>query len=173
MRVNSVDSYKNTNFQALKNVKYLGRFNPETSESARIVWNTFNKNSWAIQTLIENYHVKAVFSTRWFKGHPQYTKVGNETKFDASYAQVDLFFKEISKKAGLFRKIKDWFTPWRKVSLGEYSNYHADKPLSEAELKLAYTMKRIEFSKLMRFATDEKDPTVLVGPINNYDYLKL
>ena len=132
MRINSIDSTSSKNFQALKNIKYMGRFNPETSESARIVWDTFNSNSWAIKTLLENYHVKAVFTTKWFKGHPQYTKIGNEKKYDASYAQLDLFFKEIQKKTGLIQKIKDFFTPWRKVSLGEYSKYKADKPLSEA-----------------------------------------
>ena len=173
MRVNSVDSNSYKNFNGLISTRYAGRFNPETSESARTVIETFKKNSWAMRTLFEGYDVKAVFSTKWFKGHPLYKNSERQIDYNASYAQVDLFIKKIRKERGILSKIRHNLIPWKKITIGEYSNYKADKPLSEAELKLAYTIKKIEFSKLIHSAGDVTERKAIIGAENNFDYRKL
>lgn len=182
MRINSIGAVrgvtapKNNNkqdakspaFQKLLDKKFLEKFNPECSESSYAVWKIFNDDSWAIYNLLKNFDVKVVFTNKWFTTHPLYRKTHDYMKPIASYAQMDLFFKRPDveeEKDGVMTK-----EVWKKISIGEYSNYGEGIRLSEAELKLAYTIKKMPYETLMSLARPLDSDYVYTTPLNTYDH---
>lgn len=149
MQINSVSSNSSVNSKALVGIKMAGRFNPGQSESSYKLLQTFKNGSWGMQTLCEKYNVKALFSTYWYDSHPLYTPEIQSGSYRASYAQIDLFVKEPCEDKGFWAKIKNSFKPWRKISYGEYSDLNAHNPLSNAEEKLAFVIKHLEYAALV------------------------
>lgn len=164
MHVNSVSSRNSNpvNSGALLSIKNVGRFNPAMSESSYELLKTFKLDSWGIKTLCEKYDVKAVFTTNWFKNHPQYRPIGPSDSYAASYAQMDLYVKKVSKNNGWIDKIKRFFEPWQKISFGEYSDIYAQSPLSNAEEKLADVVKRLTYANIKSNLQPENTKKVII-----------
>lgn len=160
MRVSSVSTNsKSVNSKALLSIKNAGRFNPTQSESSYKLIESFKTRSWGIQTLCKKFDVKAVFTTLWFNSHPLYTP---ETKEKASYAQMDLFVREPLQEKGLIAKIRHYFKPWNKISYGEYSDFRARNPLSDAEEKLAFVIRNLDYATLRGNFMPEDSTDVIV-----------
>lgn len=155
-------------FQKLLSVKNLGNFTPESSESAYVVMKTFKMDSWAIKRLLEKYDVKAFFTTKWFTTHPLYRKTHDYKEPIASYAQMDLFIKDPEVKEEEDGVMTD--KVWQKISVGEYSNYAPGIRLSEAELKLAFTIKKIPYHFLLSLARPLDSEEVYFTPLNSWDH---
>lgn len=156
------------NFQKLLSVTNLEKFTPESSESAYVVMKTFNNDSWAIKRLLEKYDVKAFFTTKWFTTHPLYRKTHDYEEPIASYAQMDLFVKDPNVPEEPDGVMTD--KVWQKISIGEYSNYAPGIRLSEAELKLAFAIKKIPYHFMLSLARPIDSDEVYFTQLNSWDY---
>ena len=146
MQVNSVSPNSTAvNSKALISIKNRGYFNPAQSRSSYKLLNAFENESYGIKTLCDLYDVKAVFTTKWFKEHPLYDIDNCEWDFKGSYAQLDLIVKRIKEYNGFWDRIKGFFEPWQKVSIGEYSDFDTDMPLADAEERLATVVRNIDY----------------------------
>lgn len=181
MRVSSIGSFNGVksptsslskdnspNFEKLLSVKNVGAFDPKCSEASYVVMKTFHQDSWAIKRLLEKYDVKAVFTNKWYTTHPLYRKTHDYREPIASYAQMDLFIKDpkVEEEAdGVMTN-----NVWQKISVGEYSNYAPGIRLSEAELKLAFTIKKIPYHFLLSLARPLESDDVYFTPLNSWDH---
>ncbi len=137
-------------FNALKEMRYLNRFDPEKSATAYELIKAF-KLSYGIRDLIKNFDVTAFFSTEWLKKHPNfpYKYTGD---FFASKTTMLLKIDAIPPK----NKSRYKAPPAKYFGIGMYG----DNSLTGSEENIAHYLRKVTFMDIKCNLQD--DPKIMI-----------
>lgn len=129
----------NTNFQALKGVKFERRFDPEKSAHAYELMKAFNL-SFAINEIKNMYNIYAVFMTDWLTKNPNYpNKVYPKGEYVASVTTMLLAAKRLPPKdASTLKQLEVEAEPVMYYYIGMYGD-----TLSASEDNIAHFLRKV------------------------------